>query len=104
MFRKNSYPDLDNIVNLLKSTPVNIMLVGHTDSTGPTEYNLGLSERRAKSVYQYLTGKGVESSKLETYGFGETMPVATNATIEGRRKNRRVEFVRQDQFDQKYKK
>lgn len=102
IIRKNSYPDLDAIVNLLKSTPVNIMIVGHTDSTGPASYNQGLSERRANSVYRYLIHKGIEESKLKTYGFGETKPVASNATIEGRRKNRRVEFVRQDQFDQKY--
>ena len=102
VIRKNSYPDLDKIVNLMNSTPVNVMLIGHTDSTGPTDYNQGLSERRAKSVYNYLTGKGVAADKLETLGFGETKPVATNATVEGRRKNRRVEFVRKDQFAQKY--
>jgi OmpA-OmpF porin, OOP family len=102
VIRENSYPDLDNIVNLLKSTPVNVMVVGHTDNTGPKTYNQGLSERRAKSVNRYLTGKGVDSSKLETLGFGETKPVATNDTVEGRRKNRRVEFVRKDQFAQKY--
>jgi outer membrane protein OmpA-like peptidoglycan-associated protein len=102
--RKNSYPDLNKIINLLNSTPVNVMIVGHTDNTGPDSYNQGLSERRAKSVFNYFVNKGVDSAKLETLGFGEKKPVATNATIEGRRRNRRVEFVRKDQFEEKYKK
>ncbi len=102
--KENSYPDLDRVVNLLKSTPVNIFIVGHADSTGPAAYNLDLSRRRAKSVYRYFVTKGVDADKLKTYGFGETKPIASNGTVDGRRRNRRVEFVRQDQFDQKYKK
>lgn len=100
--RENSFPDLDKIVNLLKSTPVNVMIVGHADSTGPADYNQDLSERRAKSVMRYFVNKGVDSKKLKTVGFGETKPVADNGTREGRRRNRRVEFVRKDQFDEKY--
>lgn len=100
VIRKNSYPDLNRIVNLLNSTPVNIILAGHTDSTGPEAYNQGLSERRAQSVYNYLVDKGVDPDKIETIGYGESRPVSTNATINGRRRNRRVEFIRKDQFDQ----
>lgn len=100
VIRKNSYPDLNRVVNLLNSTPVNIILAGHTDSTGSDEYNQDLSERRARSVYEYLVDKGVSSDKIETLGYGESRPVSTNSTINGRRRNRRVEFIRKDQFDQ----
>jgi len=97
--RKNSYADLDRIVNLLKSVPVNVVVAGHTDSTGPDEYNDDLSRRRAKSVFDYFVGKGVVSSKLEVAGYGEKHPLSSNSTLNGRRRNRRVEFIREDQFD-----
>ncbi|MCB1832791.1 MAG: OmpA family protein, partial [Geminicoccaceae bacterium] len=65
---------------------------GHTDSTGATDYNQGLSERRAQSVLDYLTGKGVEAERLTAVGFGENRPIASNDTEEGRAQNRRVEI------------
>jgi OOP family OmpA-OmpF porin len=64
---------------------------GHTDSTGPESYNQGLSERRANSIATYLTdNKGVSANRLKTVGYGESRPVADNATREGRQRNRRV--------------
>ena len=67
-------------------------IVGHTDSTGPEDYNQGLSERRAQSAADYLAGKGVAASKMTIKGMGENSPVADNATAAGRAMNRRVEI------------
>jgi OOP family OmpA-OmpF porin len=65
---------------------------GHTDSVGPDAYNQKLSERRANAVKQVLTQQyGVESTRVDSVGYGETRPVADNATEEGRAVNRRVE-------------
>ncbi len=69
-----------------------IDVYGHTDSTGSDSYNQGLSERRAGSVASYLTSQGVQSARLATRGFGESQPIATNTTEEGRAANRRVEI------------
>ncbi len=64
---------------------------GHTDSTGPENYNQGLSERRANAIRDYLVNnKGVSANRLKTVGYGEARPVADNATREGRQRNRRV--------------
>jgi OOP family OmpA-OmpF porin len=68
-----------------------IKVVGHTCSMGPEEYNQGLSERRANAVKTYLQGKGISGERIETLGMGESQPIATNDTIEGRQQNRRVE-------------
>jgi len=70
-----------------------IEVAGHTDSTGSAEYNQRLSERRAQTVAQYLTAKGVKPTRLITVGAGEQYPVATNDTPEGRQLNRRVELT-----------
>jgi len=69
-----------------------ITVKGHTDSTGPEGYNQGLSERRAQAVSSYLSGQGVGASRLQSVGLGESQPVATNATRDGRALNRRVEL------------
>ena len=69
-----------------------IEIAGHADATGPEPYNLKLSERRARSVVKYLTDKGVSQSRISVSFHGEKKPVAPNTTIDGRRKNRRVEF------------
>jgi len=69
-----------------------IDVYGHTDSTGSDEFNQTLSERRARSVADYLGSHGVNSARLATKGFGETQPIATNTTEEGRAANRRVEI------------
>jgi outer membrane protein OmpA-like peptidoglycan-associated protein len=69
-----------------------IDVLGHTDSTGSDAYNQGLSERRAQSVASYLTSRGVQSARIATRGYGESAPIGTNATDEGRAANRRVEI------------
>jgi OOP family OmpA-OmpF porin len=69
-----------------------ISIEGHTDSTGPDAYNQGLSERRAASVRQYLIDKGLDGSRLTATGFGESQPVGSNETREGRALNRRVDL------------
>ena len=74
-------------------TVVDIDVIGHTDSMGSEEYNQGLSERRAKSVQDYLVSKGVRASRLTAKGYGESMPVASNDTEAGRAENRRVELI-----------
>ena len=68
------------------------IIIGHTDSTGSAEYNLGLSMRRAQAVSDYLVSTGVAEEKLREVGRGEEDPIASNDTAEGRAQNRRVEF------------
>jgi outer membrane protein OmpA-like peptidoglycan-associated protein len=68
--------------------------VGHTDNQGKSDYNVGLSKRRAASVVTELTGKyGIAATRLDAFGCGMYSPVASNAAEEGRAKNRRVELV-----------
>lgn len=84
---------LDEAANQLAASPgTSVAVGGHTDSTGADDYNQSLSERRAASVRDYLAGKGVDASRLSTSGYGESQPVADNATAEGRALNRRVEL------------
>ncbi len=86
---------LDDVARTLNAYPqTTIDVVGHADSTGPDDYNQGLSERRAGSVAAYLTGPGrVLPDRLFVAGQGERQPVATNDTAEGRAQNRRVEII-----------
>jgi outer membrane protein OmpA-like peptidoglycan-associated protein len=77
---------------MIRYPETDILVKGHTDSTGSERYNQELSERRAKAVKNYLIDKGVSGSRVTSIGFGETMPVASNATLGGRQKNRRVEI------------
>lgn len=70
-----------------------ITIVGHTDSVGSEQYNQGLSERRARSVGDYMLENGVPASLIQAYGQGESQPVATNKTAAGRAQNRRVEIT-----------
>jgi outer membrane protein OmpA-like peptidoglycan-associated protein len=69
------------------------VITGHTDNVGSDENNQSLSERRASSVGQYLLGKGINSQRVLTAGFGETRPVAPNDSEAGRSQNRRVEVT-----------
>lgn len=86
--------NLSNLAASLDKYPgSNLLIVGHTDAVGTDEYNQDLSERRARSTALYLASKGVASSRLQTVGRGETEPVASNDTEEGRAKNRRVEVA-----------
>src|SRR5690606_29601451 len=70
----------------------NVLIEGHTDTSGSDDYNYSLSERRAKSVRDFLTANGVSGSRLTTKWYGETQPKYDNATADGRVKNRRVEL------------
>lgn len=84
---------LDMVSEYLKlNEAVKLEVGGHTDSMGTVEYNKTLSEQRAKSVVDYLVGKGVAASRLTAVGYGKQHPVATNDTEEGRAQNRRIEF------------
>ena len=86
--------NLDKLALVLKEYPdTDIEIQGHTDSKGADDYNMTLSEKRASSVATYLKGKGVASSRIRTKGYGETAPVATNDTEDGRAQNRRVNFL-----------
>jgi outer membrane protein OmpA-like peptidoglycan-associated protein len=90
----NFYPVLDKVgATLQEYGDTVIEVAGHTDSTGSAAYNKALSERRAQSVAAYLTSRGVKSQRLIIIGDGEDHPVATNATVEGRQRNRRVELT-----------
>jgi len=93
--KPESVPALEEIAKLMKASPeLRVLVVGHTDSTGDREYNLGLSRRRAESVVKYLQEKHqVPPSRMIPAGVGMLAPVATNRTEEGRAKNRRVELV-----------
>lgn len=71
----------------------NILIVGHTDSKGAEEYNQTLSDERARSAAEFLTEQGLASSRIQTKGRGESEPIATNETAEGRTLNRRVEVA-----------
>ncbi|WP_022835118.1 OmpA family protein [Salisaeta longa] len=70
-----------------------LLVVGHTDATGPASYNQTLSERRAQSAAEYLMSLGIDPGRINTMGKGESQPVATNETAAGRQQNRRVEIA-----------
>lgn len=87
----------ENLMNLAvilqKYDDTLILIEGHTDSTGSSEYNLGLSRNRAQAVANYLTRHDVDPTRFTIMGYGEDQPVADNETFEGRRANRRVEIA-----------
>ncbi len=88
-----SYATLDRIAEvILSSERLKLMIFAHTDSVGKDDYNLDLSQRRAKSVKSYLAAKGVPVPSMRFHGYGSSKPIADNDTEEGRAKNRRVEF------------
>ena len=88
------YGVLDSVAIVLKEYDKTIVAVsGHTDSTGPAEYNMALSEKRARSVASYLKTRGIVDARFEIIGFGEQYPIASNDTREGRAQNRRVELT-----------
>ncbi|MFV0391419.1 MAG: OmpA family protein [Paludibacteraceae bacterium] len=91
---EESYPTLNQIAAILKDNPTwsALKVQGHTDSVGPESYNQSLSERRTQSVKNYLVSLGIAESVVSTEGFGESKPIASNDTAEGRQTNRRVEF------------
>lgn len=88
-----SFPVLDDVYQVLTDAPnMRLRVEGHTDSEGGDDSNMRLSIERAQSVKVYLESKGLATSRLAAQGFGETKPLDTNRTPEGRAKNRRVEF------------
>lgn len=89
-----SQENLAELADILqKYEDTNILLEGHTDSSGPEEYNLELSEERAQSVANYLAQEGVRATRFDIMAYGETQPVASNETASGRQENRRVEVA-----------
>jgi outer membrane protein OmpA-like peptidoglycan-associated protein len=104
-------PARDNLTKFaasLKKYPrTNSLIVGHTDSRGAAKYNMDLSERRARSAVDFLSGQGIDRIRMHTAGRGSNEPIATNGTDAGRQLNRRVEvaiyadeaFRRQGQLD-----
>jgi outer membrane protein OmpA-like peptidoglycan-associated protein len=92
--RPEAQENLKKLATILqKYENTEILIEGHTDSTGPEEYNQSLSERRADSVSNYLIGLGVTKIRLTTVGYGEMQPIDSNETLEGRQANRRVEVA-----------
>jgi OOP family OmpA-OmpF porin len=80
------------IEKLGKNPGSSLVIEGHTDSTGPSDYNQNLSERRAEAVKDFFASKGIPSASMTTVGYGETMPRVSNTTTEGRAVNRRVDI------------
>lgn len=95
--KPDSKPALEEIAKLMKLSPeIKFLVVGHTDNQGDLEYNLLLSERRAKAVTKTLSMEyGIATSRLSAHGVGMLAPVASNDSEEGKAKNRRVELVKQ---------
>jgi outer membrane protein OmpA-like peptidoglycan-associated protein len=92
--KPNFYETLNSVSLVLKEyDKTTISVNGHADSTGSESYNLELSQRRAASVSSYLAGQGVNPARLRAVGYGESTPVASNASADGRRLNRRVELI-----------
>ena len=92
--RPESYAVLDEVANVLLLNPqiTKVEVQGHTDNVGTDDTNLRLSQRRAQAVRNYLISKGVKRSRLEAKGYGNSAPIATNDTEDGRGQNRRVQF------------
>ncbi|HQO82316.1 MAG TPA: OmpA family protein, partial [Deltaproteobacteria bacterium] len=87
------YNVLNSVAQVLDEYEKTIVdITGHTDSTGEESYNLNLSQRRATNVAQYLIAQGVNSTRIAAQGMGESQPIASNDTPEGRQANRRVEI------------
>jgi outer membrane protein OmpA-like peptidoglycan-associated protein len=93
IIKLESFSSLDELAEVLKKkSSWGLQLAGHTDNVGDEQKNLILSKKRAEAVKNYLVSKGIDISRISTLYFGETMPIASNDTPEGRQKNRRVEM------------
>jgi outer membrane protein OmpA-like peptidoglycan-associated protein len=89
-----SFVELNKLLKIMRENPkLVIEIVGHTDALGDDDYNLGLSQRRAAAVLKFLLDNKISKNRLRSRGEGESKPIATNDTDEGRAQNRRVEFV-----------
>ncbi len=92
--QRKFYADLDIVVFMLKKNPsMNIQIQGHTDNVGSPEYNMELSEKRAKAIKSYLTNKGIDAQRISIIGYGDTKNEAPNNTPSGRAQNRRAVIV-----------
>jgi len=92
--KPSSAAELDRLAKFLKSNAtVEIQISGHTDDKGTDEHNQTLSQDRVNSVIKYLVNKGISNTRMKGVGFGETKPIKSNETEEGRAQNRRVEFT-----------
>jgi outer membrane protein OmpA-like peptidoglycan-associated protein len=102
--KPESHGILDEVTATLLDHPqiLKVRVEGHTDSDGTDEYNFDLSDRRAAAVVTYLVEQGVEADRLTSAGLGESRPVDTNETEEGRQNNRRVEFHIVEQLEGGY--
>ena len=86
--------ELSKLLDFMQTNPsIKILVSGHTDNLGTPKHNLELSESRAKSVYDYLIQKGIAANRLSYKGYGEKVPIADNATEDGRQQNRRTQFT-----------
>ena len=91
--RSESKAELNRLKRIMNDNPtMKIEIGGHTDSKGSDAYNENLSKNRAGSVVEYLVQQGIDKSRMSFKGYGESQPIATNETEEGRQENRRVEF------------
>jgi outer membrane protein OmpA-like peptidoglycan-associated protein len=100
VLRREHFKALNSIADYLVSHPGRaVKISGHTDNTGSEEHNLALSKRRANVVAEYLIRNGVDLNRVEASGFGRAKPIESNATNEGRTKNRRVELLIYDSVD-----
>lgn len=94
VLRKESYPQLDRLLNTLKSYPrLAIEIAGHTDNVGDRRLNQSLSENRARVITNYLIQRGIAGNRLQYHGYGDTRPAAANDNEANKKKNRRVEFT-----------
>jgi len=103
VIRSESNDLLNEIVSVINENSFikKISIEGHTDSDGSEKYNEKLSDKRAAAVLQYLVDHGVDAGRLTSKGYGESKPIADNATEEGKEKNRRVEFLITEQAEVK---
>ena len=89
----SSFPELDRLVTFMKQNPATtIEISAHTDNDGNAEYNLKLSDKRAKGVINYIIGKGISPERLKSVGYGKSKPISEGSTDEEKQKNRRVEL------------
>jgi outer membrane protein OmpA-like peptidoglycan-associated protein len=86
---------MEEVADVMNRNPdiKKIEIQGHTDNTGTREHNQTLSEQRATSVREWLTGHGIDGGRLEAKGYGQSQPLAPNVTARNRARNRRVQFV-----------
>ena len=92
--KTDSYPELERITKfLIENKNVKVGIAGHTDNIGTGEYNMTLSQRRAQAVANYFYKNNIEKGRIEIQYYGKTKPISSNNTVEGRKENRRVEFI-----------